>query len=269
MSADKKDSEKVKQAALELLPELRKEVSNDEHLKSCSDECLLRFLYWKPSVSRAKERLQKLYDYATENSWAFGRINDDPTLKRTLENEVMVCPTGMLSTSGHPVLIGKLRNNDMSDGRTSKDVVRMALYTVDRLLEDPIAQTQGVIIFHDLRGLARNNLDPGVPKLLFSALIGHFPLRIAGIYILDAPFFFKMMFQVVSLMMPKKLRDRTNFVSSFDDIPINKEDMLVEHGGKRQWNQQEWVELQMQREKEGSQTSILDSFDIKTDTTKK
>ena len=106
----------------------------------------------------------------------------------------------------------------------------------------------------------KSNVDPGIPKILFEAIIGHFPLRIQGIYLLDAPFFFRAIFSVVSLMLPKKLRDRTKFISDINEVPISKKDLLTEHGGERVFDQKEWVQLQMQRETDGSQSSILDSF---------
>jgi hypothetical protein len=79
----------------------------------------------------------------------------------------------------------------MSNGRTAKDVCRMILYTIDRALKRESAQIIAIVIFHALNGLSKNNMDPSIAKLLISAIIGHFPIRIEGIYALNAPFFFR------------------------------------------------------------------------------
>jgi hypothetical protein len=253
-------AEKLKETALGLLPGFRNELDLNSDSKCFPDDnSLLRFLYWKPNIHRAKERYHKLRDYHRNNPWAFGKVNDDPVLKRVLESEVIVAPDGMLDKMGRAVVVGRLRNNDMSDGRTAKDVARMAVYTIDRLLERPEAQTKGVVVMHDLKGLSRSNVDPGIPKLIFEALLGHFPLRIQGIYLLDAPFFFKLLFNVIGIMMPTKLKQRTHFVSSIDEIPIEKSELLVEHGGNRVHDQKAWVELQTKREQDGSMISVIDA----------
>ena len=212
---------------------------------------LIKFLHWKPNVQRAAQRFRGLKKWRNDNPFAFEKLkaSEDPCLKRVLESSVIVAPPNMVDKQNRRVLIGRLRNNDMSDGRTVQDVVRMAIYTVDRVLEDPNAQKDGVVVFHDLTGLSKNNLDIRIPTTLLGALIGHFPIRIHGIYIYNAPTFFRgIMFGIISLFMPKKLRERTHFCKSLDEIykVIDQDQLLEEHGGKRQHDAREWVRAQME-----------------------
>jgi hypothetical protein len=111
-----------------------------------------------------------------------------------------------------------------------------------------------------MRGLSRNNLHPAIPKVLLRAIIGHFPIRIKGIYILEAPFFFRGLFGIVSLLMPPKLRARTYFVKDINEIyaVIDQEQMLEEHGGKRKHDSVQWVASQMEREADGTVQSLRD-----------
>jgi hypothetical protein len=136
----------------------------------------------------------------------------------------------------------------------------MAVYTLDRVLEREDAQKNGVVVFHDMRGLSRKNLHPAIPKMLLGAIIGHFPIRIHGIYILDAPLFFRGLFGVVSLLMPPKLRARTHFVNDINEIyaVIDQDEMLEEHGGKRRHDSVQWVATQMEREANGTMQSLRD-----------
>lgn len=244
-------SEKKKQEALELLPELKEKLGSKAD--GVSDQNLLKFLHWKTDVNRASERFLVHLKWRKENAWAFDSnppmlAHKDEKLKHILESDVIVAPTGMKDKNGNTVLVGRLRNNDMSDGRTAEDVVRMVLCVMDRAMEDEDTQMNGVAIFHDLNGLSVKNLSPTIPRILLNALIGHFPIRIQGAYLLNAPIFFRGMFSAISLMMPSKLRKRFHFFSSIDEIPIEAEEHLREHGGSRIYDSKEWMEAQIQRE---------------------
>lgn len=214
---------------------------------------------------RAAGRFRAHAKWRKQNPFAFDstplRVSDDPELKRVLESDAIVAPEGLVDKEGNTVLVGRLRNNDMTDGRTAKGVCRMALYTIDRVLEREATQLNGVTVFHDLTGLTKKNIDPAVPRLLFGAIIGHFPLRIKAMYIYNAPGFFRALFSVVStLLMPAKLRSRIHFVDDLTDIyeVIDKDQLLEEHGGKRKHDSSHWVNQQMKREADGSMVSLAE-----------
>lgn len=245
----------------ELLPALRKEL-DDKNATDVKDYNLLKFLHWKQDIKRAADRHCGLAKWRKENPYVFNNLeaSSDDTLKRVLESQVLVAPDNMVDKHGRSVIVGRLRNNDMSDGRTPQDVVRMFVYTIDRVLENENAQRNGIVVFHDMTGLSPNNVDIRIPKMLFSALIGHFPLRMKGVYIYNAPGFFRAIFGIVSLMMPTKLRQRVHFVNSLEDVyeVIDQDEMLEEHGGKRTHDAQAWVASQMEREQNGTIESLGD-----------
>ena len=250
---------KVKKKAKELLPGLREKLGSSAN--DVTDEVLLKFLHWKPDIKRAAERFEAHIKWRKNNPFFFDRDPPltpakDPVLKRVLESEVIVAPEGMVDKSGNAVIVGRLRNNDMEDGRTPEDVVRMFVYTIDRMLEDEKTQINGVTVFHDLNGLARKNVHPAIPKMLIPALVGNLPIRIQGIYIMDAPLFFRALFSGVSLLLPSKLRKRVHFVKGKKDIPINSDSFLMEHGGKREHDAKEWVQRQIKNESDSNTSSL-------------
>ena len=105
----------------ELLPLLREKLGAGA--AQVSDETLLKFLHWKPSVERAAGRFNDHVNWRNENPIMFDapkilQASKDDELKRVLESEVVVAPEGLTAKCGATVLIGRLRNNDMSDGRT-------------------------------------------------------------------------------------------------------------------------------------------------------
>ena len=255
------DLETVNIKALELLPALREELGDVAN--GAPDEYLLRFLRWKPDVSRASERFHAHIKWKEANPGLFDetlRISDDPELERLLQSDVLVAPPGCQIKTGGPVLIGRLRNNDMTDGRTVKGVCRMILYTMDRLLELPEMQVPGVTLVHDLKGIDRSkNLHVDVPKIVFGALIGNFPMRINGVYIWNAPFWFPTFFSVVSrIVLPKKVRQRVHFIDSLEELDevMDRDLLLPELGGKAEFSSSEWVEEQKQREENGTFVSM-------------
>lgn len=119
------------------------------------------------------------------------------------------------------------------------------------------------MLFYDMAGVTKKNIHIGIPKALIPVIVGHFPIRIAAAYILNAPFVFRGMFSVVSLLMPAKLRQRFHFVNNIEEVyeVIDKETLLEEHGGKRVHDSSQWVSRQMEREKDGSVCSLKECFE--------
>jgi hypothetical protein len=240
------NEENLKSLALTLLPGLKTELG--DLTTNVPDKQLLKFLYWKPNIQRAASRFRAHVQWRKDNAWAFDdphlRLSSDEQLKRLIKSEFIIAPESIVSKNGAAVLVGRLRNNDMGDGRTPKDVCRAILYIIDRVLEREEAQMNGIVIFHDLGGLSKNNVHPLIPKMLLSAIIGNFPVKIRGLYLLNRPFFFKVLFTPIKkVLFPKKLKERTYAVDSIDEIYkiVEKEKLLTEHGGELDFNPEDWV----------------------------
>ena len=241
MSSTDHDADKIDTVALELLPALKDELatmvgtSGPLPEDDDDDEYLLMFLRWKQDVKRAADRYRKFVEWkrSKENVGVFDtslRLSEDPTLEKIMTSEVVIAPPTLTTRSngndtgdsGGPVLIGRLRNNDMKDGRRPDDVVRMMFYTIDQTLtQRPEMQYYGATIIHDLRGFdPARNASPAAAKKLFSALLGHFPIRINAIYMYKAPWAFSNLFfpLLSKTIMTKKVRQRVKFISSLDEI---------------------------------------------------
>lgn len=252
--------------AQELLPDLRKELGDSA--TNISDDQLIKFLRWKPDILRAADRFYAHLAWKKKNPGLFDdtlRISKDQELERLLQSNVVVAPPECRTRAGGPLLIGRLRNNDMKDGRTPRDVCRMLFYTLDRVLEDPEAQLHGVTIIHDLKGFDRSrNAHIEIPKTLLSGIIGHFPVRIRAIYLCDAPTAFHAIFAVLSrVLFPKKLRERCHFIKDTSEIShdIDLAMLIKELGGEVDFDSSLWVQMHKQREENGSFVSFTDLVD--------
>lgn len=244
-------SRKIKEDALALLPALKDDLK--DLAGGVSDENLLKFLHWKPNVERAAGRIRTFQKWQSDNPWTYTdlKLSQDETLKKRIHDQIAVAPESIVAKDGSSVIVGRLRNNDMSDGRTPKDVCRMMLYVIDDALSRDRTQMKGVTVFHDLNGLSKNNIHIGIGKLLGQAIIGHLPLKIKGMYLLNAPFFFRASFGIITkLFFPKKLKERIHFIDSIEGIYefIDQDKLLVEHGGTLEFDIDAWIQKQCEKE---------------------
>mmetsp|Transcript_16359 Transcript_16359/g.44990 ORF Transcript_16359/g.44990 Transcript_16359/m.44990 type:complete len:290 (-) Transcript_16359:308-1177(-) len=268
-TATDKNDETTSSLSSQLLPLLRAELASELDAVAVTDEQLVPFLRWKPNVPRAAQRVRAFLSWKRDNPHLFDetlRLSQDDPLCRVLASRFIVAPPGLTTKPNHrnnndkggsPVLIGRLRNNDLRDGRTVDDVCRALFYTLDRLLETPASSEQGIVILHDLRRFSPSkNADLGIPKTLFGALFGHFPVRIKAIYLLNAPFFFHAFFQMMStLLFPAKVKARCKFIKSLKEIEdVVDIDLLPQDvcGNADEFDVEAWMEEQKQRELNGT-----------------
>mmetsp|Transcript_6830 Transcript_6830/g.19771 ORF Transcript_6830/g.19771 Transcript_6830/m.19771 type:complete len:194 (+) Transcript_6830:915-1496(+) len=173
-------------------------------------------------------------------------------------SEVVACPPELKTREGGPILIGRFRNNDMTDGRTVDGVVRMLYYTLDQLVQRPETQEHGVTVIHDLRGFDKHkNARFEVAKSLFR-LYGHLPIQLKAIYICSASTIFMTFFKAVSrIIMTAKVRSRIRFIDDFKELDddnygvLDPKDLLTELGGTLDWSVKQWVEEQKRMEQSG------------------
>lgn len=235
-----------------------------------SDENLVKFLRWKHDMARAVTRFHAFTEWQS-GAGSYScipkplRVTEDPMLHKILASGTIICPDGMYDKLGRKVLMGRLRFNNFSDGRRPEDLVRMLLYNVEFALRDPEIQESGVVVFHDMRDVGPSNLSLAVPKLILSALIGHYPVKLKGIYVLNAPWFFRnVMLPMVKVMFPAKLQQRIFILSDVSELHelIDRDSLLVEHGGPKTHDQEAWLAARVAEERSGSAPQLL--ADVRT-----
>jgi len=256
----------ISRAARELLPDLKKELA---HLADgVDDDQLLKFLYWKQDVNRAAGRYRDFIKWKTSNPGIFDeslRLTKDPELERVVAGEILVSPPKLLTKQGETILIARMRNNDMTDGRTVDTLIRSLFYTIDAVLDRPETQLKGVVVIHDLRGVdKKKNFSMEVAKRLYQGLFGQFPIHINAIYICYPPAFMKAFFALISnLFMSKKVRERIKFVDSLEDliehdVIDNIQELIPDLGGALEWSITDWIEEQKEKERNGTRRSLAD-----------
>lgn len=179
-TAKERPSRKYPRAAQELLPDLKKELG--DLAEGVDDDQLLKFLYWKQDVNRAAGRYKDFIKWKTSNPGLFDetlQLTKDPELERVVAGEILVSPPKLLTKKGETILIARMRNNDMTDGRTVDTLIRSLFYNIDAVLDRPETQLKGVVVIHDLRGVdKRKNFRMEIAKRLYHGLFGQFAVHI-------------------------------------------------------------------------------------------
>jgi len=186
---------------------LRTELGGDE--SSFDGGTLLKFVRWKPGKPhRAAAAYRNLEKWKAEHQdlVADGLSLNDPVLMRIVSSGLLVQPD-LVDGHGRAILFARFRLNDRSDGRRPLDVARAILWNLERLLSRPECQHHGAVLIHDLSGIGRQNLMPQVPRVVLPAVAGKkIPLRLAGVFFLNAPFFFPAILGMMKLLRPAKMR---------------------------------------------------------------
>ena len=67
----------------------------------------------------------------------------------------------------------------------------------------------------------------------------------------------------MSFFIPKKIRERVRFISSFDEIDvIDPNNLLQEMGGTLEWSSKEWVDEQKRLEEKGGNHKSLSTMGV-------
>uniref|UniRef100_A0A6U1LXJ2 CRAL-TRIO domain-containing protein n=1 Tax=Fibrocapsa japonica TaxID=94617 RepID=A0A6U1LXJ2_9STRA len=205
-------------AVLALRQELGLE--NEDECKQ-SDAILIKFVGWKADLARQAQCWQNLQQWKSENKELLTpplRLTQDPDLKRLIQEGIMTQPP-ITDKDGRPILFGRLRLNNTSDGRTAEMVARMAMYNIEVMLNRPEAISNGIVVVHDFSGLKMSNIMPRVPALILDVILGHkLPIRVAGVYFVNAPFFFPAVKAIIGAGMTPKMRKRLHRVPSLDTL---------------------------------------------------
>ena len=244
----------------EKLRRLREKARSDG--LSIPDKHLLKFLRWKSEGDRAYERLSDFVKWRKGCVWMDSPdpllLSRSEVIRKVVMSGVLACPTNVRGKHGEKLLFGRFRFNDLSSW-SPQDLCRAIVYLVETALISEETQDKGVLVLHDLSGIGQNNISIQVPKLLLPIVLGKYPVKVKGIYIYNAPWWFQGPLQVVKLLMPSKIRSRLHTVSNLSEVHevIDPAALLVEHGGTTDYKPEEWVKSQMDFEAGGGDDDYM------------
>jgi len=225
-----------------------------------SNENLMKFISFSNDFDIVTSRLRSHRMFRIEHPWIDNpplRVHSNQILRNILESEFISCPEGMVDNMGRHCIFIRFEKNDMSDGRTPRDICRAAIYVMEHLLNRANVARNGIVGVYDFGGTTKENYDVGMPheKGIISALCGaKLPVHLCAFYFLNTPWFFKPVFHASSIFLSKKLRNRVRIVEPSNQIYefIRKEKFPEEYGGHMHHNQKDWLSQQMSDEQTGN-----------------
>ncbi|XP_041693594.1 tyrosine-protein phosphatase non-receptor type 9 [Coregonus clupeaformis] len=129
--------------------------------------------------------------------------------------------------------------------KTGNHVVLQALfYLLDQAVESFETQRNGLVFIYDMAGSNYTNFELDLSKKILNLLKGAFPARLKKVLIVGAPVWFRVPYNLLSLLLKEKLRERVQMVKMSDLRQHLPRDCLPEHLGgllpldAHGWNQQ-------------------------------
>lgn len=201
-------------AAEKQLLELMEGLLVDDASKAASIEVKLMCLRGrKYEVERAAELLPNFLALCAE----YG-VDETPNdqLKADAASGKMVL-TGAVDARGRPLFTLRLRNHRPKQS-SAHDMARLLSTLLVRTLRKSVdAQRFGIVLLNDMTGVGIKNVDPAIPKLLFSSVFPRLPVRLARLCAFDPPFFIgRIVLPAVIFFMSKKLRARLTVINGRD-----------------------------------------------------
>lgn len=131
-------------------------------------------------------------------------VSTDPEYKALVERGV-VAAFGNYDKSGRFVITVQMKKTD--PGRWSPRHAILATHAAVEsvLLRYPAAQARGIAFVNDMSAVCLGNMDSRVPREMFAAFGSKLPVRFGGLYVVNPPFFLRMMAPVIKMFMSKKV----------------------------------------------------------------
>mmetsp|Transcript_23058 Transcript_23058/g.58467 ORF Transcript_23058/g.58467 Transcript_23058/m.58467 type:complete len:289 (-) Transcript_23058:388-1254(-) len=132
------------------------------------------------------------------------------------------------------------------------DFIRTSMYLLEIMLEDPRLQVKGAVYIEDIGGVSFKNL-----MFMFKTMNKHkkmmktiskdaLPMRIAGIYVMNQPFYLSVMLKFGKAFLKKKMKERIHVYGKhwdkLHDRLMPKESLPPSFGGTKMVDPEAFIE---------------------------
>jgi tyrosine-protein phosphatase non-receptor type 9 len=171
-------------------------------------------------------------------------LNDPEFIENLNSGKFTVLPF----VKNHPVcalFTVKLHNPHSSSSSSSLNeltTLKTLIYQLDAALENPDAQRNGINFIYDMNNCKRSNYDLSLSQKILTLVRGSYPARLNKLFVVSAPFWFKCIVKVLSILMREKLRERVLFVTNDELKSQVSVEILPDHlGGSVKLNHRHWL----------------------------
>jgi len=154
---------------------------------------------------------------------------------------------------GHAIAYLIMRKFDPKAGNNA-DNIRFIVWFFERLMDRlPLrAWRQGTMYIEDLAGVSMKNMGSNKDqKELTDAIINAFPLRIAGILILNPGWIFRVLIRIAKFFMKSKIVKRVEVVDTKQLLEkVGAAAVTTEFGGELKFSYEQWLQQVRKEEAE-------------------
>lgn len=227
MMADRLSAEE-EQATKQFLEEINKWTSQ-HGVSPLSWDVAVKFLMARKfDVLRAVELFHSYRETRLREGIVKLQPHKEPLRSELLSGKFTVL--GVRDPSGASIALYTAKLHHPS--KTGNHVVLQALfYLLDRAVESFETQRNGLVFIYDMAGSNYTNFELDLSKKILNLLKGAFPARLKKVLIVGAPVWFRVPYNLLSLLLKEKLRERVQMVKMADLRQHLPRDCLPEHLG--------------------------------------
>nr|XP_046213306.1 tyrosine-protein phosphatase non-receptor type 9 isoform X1 [Oncorhynchus gorbuscha] len=234
-------SAEEEQATKEFLEEINK-WTTQHGVSPLSWEVAVKFLMARKfDVLRAIELFHSYRETRLKEGIVKLQPQEEPLRSELLSGKFTVLSVRDPSGASIALYTAKLHHPN----KTGNHVVLQALfYLLDQAVESFETQRNGLVFIYDMAGSNYTNFELDLSKKILNLLKGAFPARLKKVLIVGAPVWFRVPYNLLSLLLKEKLRERVQMVRMSDLCQHLPRDCLPEHLGgllpldAHGWNQQ-------------------------------
>ncbi|KAL6061168.1 Protein kinase domain-containing protein [Balamuthia mandrillaris] len=118
------------------------------------------------------------------------------------------------------------------------------------LIEIALKRSEEVMVVELLDGFTKAKTDPRLMKFLLEMLQLHYPGRVAAFIAIHAPWYYRLLWKLISPWVPSSLSSRVTITANADPLKalIDEDNLLEELGGNAKYDREEWVRQQCAQE---------------------
>uniref|UniRef100_A0A674D6J7 Tyrosine-protein phosphatase non-receptor type 9 n=1 Tax=Salmo trutta TaxID=8032 RepID=A0A674D6J7_SALTR len=221
-------SAEEEQATKEFLEEINK-WTTQHGVSPLSWEVAVKFLMARKfDVLRAIELFHSYRETRLKEGIVKLQPQEEPLRSELLSGKFTVLSVRDPSGASIALYTAKLHHPN----KTGNHVVLQALfYLLDQAVESFETQRNGLVFIYDMAGSNYTNFELDLSKKILNLLKGAFPARLKKVLIVGAPVWFRVPYNLLSLLLKEKLRERVQMVKMSDLCQHLPRDCLPEHLG--------------------------------------
>ncbi|XP_045511033.1 alpha-tocopherol transfer protein isoform X3 [Colias croceus] len=240
--------------------ELRRLLEEDKELYvPCDrDAWLIRFLRpCKFYPESAYDLIKRYYNFKVKHHKHYEGLTPSKEQNVFNQNVLKVLPTR--DQLGRRVLVLELGKKWNHNQCNLDEVFKGCVLFLEAAMLEPETQICGAVVIFDMDGLCLQQawqFTPQFAKRIVDWLQECIPLRIKGLYIINQPYIFNMVFQLFKPLLKEKLRSRIVFMGSDRELLykyISPKNLPDKYGGSLSIpdvSGSQWLELLMHCDKE-------------------